>query len=494
MRENDNVEESNTMLNNVPESLSRIPTNKSEVYIEMQDKNPITPNRNRISSNLSRNSQTSFDRALLYKIRKEEEEEILRKQQKEREKLIGEVNSLLRKDYIVFFFLLMSSAFNFNYLFLPIIVIAMAYFHALEKLSPRFMKLKYFLEIFTLGYASYLFIYKVVTYSLIKNKNNSIIENKNSYIDFGVCALKNLDSNFYFMFNFLPEIVLMAICGYGILISFRCRLLKENDKIPKIITGEKLTKYIFIIYLFLVTFTNYNLSYLSLIYMLSIQFLMLMNSIKFNERIVKRLLKIVLNILCILIFIQIILINFFNVPSIQIMAEDYYNKLVFENDTLRYFTWKQIGIFSNSSDNYTKFANNTYYYKPEDSSQSAEPADEIVFLKFQIYFFSILTLIIVKNTLNKLNMERKYAIQNNIASSNNNTNRNPNGNKTMAKINGFITKMITNIILFLSHPTLNFETSRILSIFWTYYYRNIYSLGILIFISLSFFSVHKKKK
>jgi hypothetical protein len=295
------------------------------------------------------------------------------------------------------------------------------------------------------------------------------------------------------MFNFLPEIVLMAICGYGILISFRCRLLKENDKIPKIITGEKLTKYIFIIYLFLVTFTNYNLSYLSLIYMLSIQFLMLMNSIKFNERIVKRLLKIVLNILCILIFIQIILINFFNVPSIQIMAEDYYNKLVFENDTLRYFTWKQIGIFSNSSDNYTKLANNTYYYKPEDSSQSAEPADEIVFLKFQIYFFSILTLIIVKNTLNKLNMERKYAIQNNIASSNNNTNRNPNGNKTMAKINGFITKMITNIILFLSHPTLNFETSRILSIFWTYYYRNIYSLGILIFISLSFFSVHKKK-
>jgi hypothetical protein len=85
------------------------------------------------------------------------------------------------------------------------------------------------------------------------------------------------------MFNFLPEIVLMAICGYGILISFRCRLLKENDKIPKIITGEKLTKYIFIIYLFLATFTNYNLSYLSLIYMLSIQFLMLMNSIKFNE-------------------------------------------------------------------------------------------------------------------------------------------------------------------------------------------------------------------
>jgi hypothetical protein len=46
---------------------------------------------------------------------------------------------------------------------------------------------------------------------------------------------------------------------------------------------------------------------------------------------------------------------------------------------------------------------------------------------------------------------------------------------------------------FLYHPVFNFEASRILSITWTYFYRNIYSLGILIFISLSFFSVHKKK-
>ena len=494
MRENDNVEESNTSSKNFPQSLSRINTNKSEVYIEMQDKNPISPNRNRISSTSSqRNSQTSFDRALLYKIRKEEEEENLRKIQKEREKLLGQVNSLLRKDYIVFFFLLFSSAFNFNYLFLPTVGIAIIYFPALEKLSRGYMKLKYFLEIFSLGYTSYLFIFKVVTYSLIKNKNNSIIENKNVYIDYGVSALKNLDSNYYFIFNFLPELVLMAVCGYGVLTSFRCRLLKENDKIPKVITGEKLTKYIFIIYLFFATLTNYNLSYLSLFYMLSIQFLMLLNSLKFHERIIKNIMKIILHILCFVMLIQIILINYFNVPSIQQSSEDYYNELVLENDNKKYFSWKQIGIFTNSSDNYFNYPNNTYYYKPDDSNKSAEPINEIIFLKFQIYFFSILTLIIVKNTINKLNMERKYAPQNSNIDNTNNRNRNPNQNKTMAKINGFITKVITNIILFLSHPTFNFEASRILSITWTYFYRNIYSLGILIFISLSFFSVHKKK-
>ena len=244
MRENDKVEESNNSSKNLPQTLSRINTNKSEIYIEMQDKNPISPNRNRISSNSSqRNSQTSFDRALLYKIRKEEEEENLRKLQKERERLLGQVNSLQRKDYTVFFFLLFSSSFNYNYLFLPLVFIALIYFLALEKLSRGFLKLKYFLEIFALGYTSYLFIFKVITFSLIKNKNETILnKEKDFYIDLGVCTLIDLESYYYFINNFLPELILMAVCGYGILVSFRCRLLKESDKINKIITGEKLKK------------------------------------------------------------------------------------------------------------------------------------------------------------------------------------------------------------------------------------------------------------
>ena len=169
----------------------------------------------------------------------------------------------------------------------------MIYFLALEKLSRGFLKLKYFLEIFALGYTSYLFIFKVITFSLIKNKNETILnKEKDFYIDLGVCTLIDLESYYYFINNFLPELILMAVCGYGILVSFRCRLLKESDKITKIITGEKLTKYILIIYLFLATFTNYNLSYLSLFYMLSIQLLMFLNSLKFHERIMKIILKI----------------------------------------------------------------------------------------------------------------------------------------------------------------------------------------------------------
>ena len=46
---------------------------------------------------------------------------------------------------------------------------------------------------------------------------------------------------------------------------------------------------------------------------------------------------------------------------------------------------------------------------------------------------------------------------------------------------------------FLYHPVFNFEASRVLSILWTYFYRNIFSLGILVFIFISFFTPHTKR-
>ena len=465
MRENDKEEEFNSSSKNFMKTLSRIDTNRSEKYIELEDRNP---RKTRLPSSIKRDSQTSFDRALLYKVRKEEEEENLKKRIKEQHKIISQVRALYRKDYIVFFFILISSAFNFNYLFLPFVIFALIYFFLIEKLSFKAMKLKYFIEIVTLGYSSYVFLFKVVIFSLIQNENNSITkDNKDYYIDLGVCALKDSDSIYYKIFNFLPEIVLIGVCGYGMFISFECRLLKESDKITKNITSIKLTKYIFIIYIFFTAFTSYNLSYLSSFYMICIQITMLLNSLKFHETIIKKILKIILYILSFVICIQIILINFFNIPSIQRLANDYYNNIQEREGIGKYFTWKQIGINFNFS----------------------EGADDL-FEKLGGYSFAIITLMIIKSTINKINAQIILnANQENI----NNINTNTTENKTLTKVKGIFTRIITSIMTFLSHPTFNFEFSRILSIAWTYYYRNIYSLGILVFVFLSFFNVHIKK-
>lgn len=88
------------------------------------------------------------------------------------------------------------------------------------------MRLKYFLEIFTAGYSSYLLLFKIIIYTLIKNENQNVVtKNKNFYIDLGNCILKDLDSNFYFIMNFLPEALIILTNVYGILVSFRNRLL-----------------------------------------------------------------------------------------------------------------------------------------------------------------------------------------------------------------------------------------------------------------------------
>ena len=129
MRENDKEEEFNSSSKNFMKTLSRIDTNRSEKYIELEDRNP---RKTRLPSSIKRDSQTSFDRALLYKVRKEQH------------KIISQVRALYRKDYIVFFFILISSAFNFNYLFLPFVIFALIYFFLIEKLSFKAMKLKYF--------------------------------------------------------------------------------------------------------------------------------------------------------------------------------------------------------------------------------------------------------------------------------------------------------------------------------------------------------------
>ena len=458
MKENNKDDETNSS-KNLLEKISNKDTIKSDIYIELEDKNhTLTQN-----SSLRRDSQTSFTKALINKVQKEEEEEFLKKRMKERQKLISKVKSFSRKDYIVFFFILISCGLNYNYLFLPFVFISVLYFFAIESLSFKLMKLKYFLEIFTVGYASYLFLYKVIIYGLIKNKNESVLVNKKDYfIDLGICTLKDIDSLFYFFLNFFPEIIIIAASGYGVLISFQSRLLKETDTLSKNVNSVKLSKLILIIYLFFIAFTNFHFSYISLLYMISIQFVMLLNSFKFNDKILKKVLKFIMHILNFIIGIQIVLINYLNIPSIQKTAEEYYKQR--KNVKIYgYLTWEQIGINISSSDNLKKFGG---------------------------YFFAIITLMLLKYTidiLNKeLNLEPNIDVDKiNIIQKNN--------SDIIKKVKNIFSIILSKFMLFLSHPTFNFEVTRILSIAWTYFYRNIYSFGILVFIFLSFFSVHIKK-
>ena len=149
-----------------------------------------------------RNPKTQMWRNQWYldKGRKEEEQERLKMEVKLKKKLLYKVNRAIIKDYIQFFFLLLSSSLNFNYLFLPFIFIGVIYLTCIGNFKFRLMRLKYFLEIFVIGYASYLLMFKLTIFTLIKNENeNVLVTHKNLLIDLGICILKDRDSYYNFI-------------------------------------------------------------------------------------------------------------------------------------------------------------------------------------------------------------------------------------------------------------------------------------------------------
>lgn len=192
--------------------------------------------------------------------------------------------------------------------------------------------------------------------------------------------------------------------------------------------------------------------------MLCIQIILFLCSIKFRENIIKKLLKYMIYLIVILLSLQIIFLNWLNIPSIN-------KKLMEQVDsssgTKKYIISRQIGI------------------KIINDSQDTE----YIITNFIGYLFSILDLIILINTNSKLSLE--VDPEQNQENNDDDIIKENKIDKLVFKKSIFY-KIIDKIMKFLYHPVFNFEVSRILSIIWTYFYRNIFSFGILIFIFISF--------
>ena len=157
--------------------------------IEKDQKNAV---QNQLKDNVENGARrmTSFEIELMNAVKKEEEEQQRIKILKEKKKIVKKLDMFNKKDYLFFFILLMSSSLNFSYLYLMNIIIALIYIFFLEKLSQKAKKIKYLCEVFSIGYSSYLLIFKLISLILINNKNESYITHKNLFIDLGICHLK----------------------------------------------------------------------------------------------------------------------------------------------------------------------------------------------------------------------------------------------------------------------------------------------------------------
>ena len=498
-------------------------TSQEQYLIEKEPNEDIRikkPNNNKGEFEFDTGRMTSFEIELLNAVKKEEEEEFKKKKLKERKKIKKKLNLSISKDYLFFFILLMSSVFNFSYLYLVNIIIATIYIFYIEKLSLRAKKVKFLCEVFSLGYSSYVLIFKLISLILINNNNKSLIKHSSFFIDLGLYGLKSKDpdnpkasndSDYYFIMTFLTEIFVIIISGYSAFISFYCRTLEENAIKMKEIKMLTLKKTILLLYFFIVFYSLFNISILSLLYIIYIQIILLLNSINITEKQVKSFFGCVVYFLVISLYIQIIFTNIFNIPSLK---DEVLNVKNLTNSTKHYSILTQIGIKNSYDDSGEDIAMSFFSYllsvilliilffihillKTSNIIKSEEEIAKIKTLR------NVQEMKIIENKEDKdVNDNTIEVKKGNINADNsklktNNLNIKPNikddneKDKTVKKKSAlFRINLVYRLIRFLMrHPNFNYEIERIISIIWVYNYRNYYSLGIYLVIFCSFFFV-----
>ena len=175
------------------------------------------------------------------------------------------------KNYIFIFALLMSSSFNYSFLYLPFIIIGFILSFFLFSNKSRAYRFKQFSEYFGLIYALILLIFKIVLIVLSKKKNKNVLDNKNLFINLGILLLKDINSNTYLVLTFLGESFLIIISLVSVIISnafIDSNLEDENEK-KKLSVKEMsnlLLKHVLINYFILLGFAITNTSIFTLIY------------------------------------------------------------------------------------------------------------------------------------------------------------------------------------------------------------------------------------
>ena len=423
------------------------------------------------------------------------------KKLKEKEKSKEIHNSYLfnNKDYIFFFFLMISSSINFSYLYLPYIFFGIIFILLIGNNKDCSKNFKFAIEILSFIYSILLIAFKIVAFILIKINNSFKNENQDNpdnqhnqdmkefFLNLGVCYLRDEDSNFYLIMTFLGEGIMLVISLCSIIISKLCGVFTPiNDTSLMDNSFWENRKLIILNYIFILSFAVFNISYSTLFYMCIMQLVFFIDSLTNNRKKIQGFFKFICFIFTGMILTQISAINVLNIYKFQedILKEEVIKKNSTEID---YFAWTKIGI------NYAYNSDLLYILKEWIGYLAAILS--LVTLTFSINTIKVNELAQKHKNINmnyrtaKTLLQKSYQIE----KINNNNNNNVKINEKIEKIKGlfsivinYIKEIIKNIYLFITSPAFIIQFSRVMSIFWMYFYRNFYSLGIFITVFFSF--------
>ena len=370
------------------------------------------------------------------------------------------------KDYLMMLFLLLSSSFNFNFLYFPLIFLGIFYSLLIYNNKQNKRDLKFILDIIVLVYSILLVIFGITI--IILNEKEIIINKKNIFLNLGIPYLLT-KSVFDLIKTIIGPAVMIIISIIAIIFEKNCDfeerdLIKRKRKeFPNLDTfHKKMKKYIFLSFLIIAAFANFNKSFLTMFYLILFYFLLVVILKSTGEKLYI-LYKTILYIEIIFISCHLFIINLSNTYS---LADNFFN---INKDTFLANHWRKFGFY---------YA----YYKEGDYSTT--------FIDWAGYVFCCISFVsfifILKDLLNGNYYEirkkehteiKKKKLEFSLL--------HEKKNKEIIKENRF-SKLNENIINILTSQIFLSNVIRILSIILIYFIRSYFSIIIIIYLAFSF--------
>ena len=355
------------------------------------------------------------------------------------------------KDFLIMLSLLMCSSFNFNYLYLPLLLIGFYYIKFLLKNEMEERRKKSNFEAIIFIYCLLLLIYKIIIIILITKKNEYIEKKHDIFIDFGIAYLLT-EGVFDFIKSIIGESVIIICCICSFII--RKIFAFNNEDLNKIKfnnlknINKKLVLYIFLSFFIIAGFATFNKSILTFCYIIPFYIVLITFSLSSQNK-AYFIFQAILYCILFSLFFHLLIINISNIYSIAYKFFD-------PKKTNKNFLAK----------NWSKFGFYFAYYD-----------DDIIalFEDWTGYVLGCLSFVI-------LSFISKDLFSNNYSSKKSNNNEEENE----IKQNNCLTKILNKFLKFFSGPYFILHIVRILAIIWIYCYRNFFSLGIFLWIFFSF--------
>ena len=233
-------------------------------------------------------------------------------------KRLRAINIYKIKDYLMMIFLLLSSSVNFSILYIPFIILGISYVFLLLKYNNHMNSMKRKIEIISLIYAFLLLIFKSIILGMIQNDNIDYDNYSNLFNNFGIKFQKDEQRKLEIFFCIIGEIILIIISVISIIISNIYKIInfdeKNNNQFSRESFDKKVKTIIYLGYISILVNAIYNKSFLTIAYLLSYQFILILLVLKIKTY---NLFKNATIVYLIFFTVHLFLINIFNIYSIQ---------------------------------------------------------------------------------------------------------------------------------------------------------------------------------